>query len=92
MQVVSLESVRRLASKREKAGIREFSFKNTYELVDFVAQEIRSANIKFSRLADKAGCCPRTVAKIAYRDTKEPRASTVLNILKALGFEIFVRG
>lgn len=92
MQVVQLEQVRRLKSAREKAGIKEYSFRNTYELVEFVASEIRGSKMKYTKLAKKADVCPQTVSNIASRVTRAPRISTVLNILKALGFEIFVRG
>jgi hypothetical protein len=92
MQVVELDRARRFKLARERAGIREYSFKNTYELVEFVASEIRASKIKYSKLAKKADCHPHTISNIACRVTVAPRVSTVLNILKALGYEIFVRG
>lgn len=92
MQVVQLDETRRFKAARQKAGIQEYSFRNTYELVEFVASEIRGSKLKYSKIADRAGCHPHTVSNIASRVTMAPRVSTVLNILKALGFEIFVRG
>lgn len=92
MQVVSLESVKRFKSARAKVGIQEYSFRTTYELVEFVADEIRASKMKYTKLAKKAGICPQTVSNIASRVTKAPRVSTVLPILKALDFDIFVRG
>lgn len=92
MQVVEFESARRFKARQEKAGIREYSFMTAEELCDFVAAEIRSSKIKYGKLADKSGVWPQTVSNIASGITKSPRASTLLNILKALGFEVFVRG
>lgn len=48
--------------------------------------------MKYSKLADKAGICPQTVSNIVHGVTRSPRAATVLQLLKALGFEVFVRG
>lgn len=92
MQVVQLDQARRFKVAREKAGIKEYNFRNTYELVEFVASEIRGSKMKYTKLAKKADCHPHTVSNIASRVTMAPRVSTVLNILKALGYEIFVRG
>jgi DNA-binding phage protein len=92
MQVVQFEQARRFKVAREKAGIEEYNFKNVYEFVEFVASEIRKARIPYVKLAKKAKCHPRTIAKIADRETMAPRITTCLPILKALGFEIFVRG
>ncbi len=92
MQVVEFDQARRFKLAREKAGISEYNFRNTYELVEFVASEIRASKIKYTKLAKRADCHPHTVSKIAHRETMVPRVSTVLNILKALGYEIFVRG
>lgn len=92
MQVVQFANTRQMKLAREKANVREYNFRNTYELVEFVASEIRASKVKYSRLAQKADVCPSTVSNIACRVTRVPRVSTVLNILKALGFEVFVRG
>lgn len=92
MQVVEFESARRFKAAREKVGIQEYSFRDAYELCEFVAHEIRASKSKYSKLADKCGVCPATISNIASGVTRSPRASTVLSILKALGFEVFVRG
>jgi len=92
MQVVSFESAKRFKAAQVRAGIQEYNFRDASELCDFVASEIRTAKIKYSKLADKCGVCPATISNIATGTTKSPRASTVLQILKALGFEVFVRG
>jgi transcriptional regulator with XRE-family HTH domain len=92
MQVVSFESARRFKAAQERAGIQEYSFRDEYELCAFVAGEIRSSKIKYTKLADKSGVCASTISNLAHDITKSPRAATLLKILKALGFEIFVRG
>jgi transcriptional regulator with XRE-family HTH domain len=92
MQVVEFESARRFKAAREKIGIQEYSFRDAYELCEFVAKEIRASKTKYTKLADKSGVCAATVSNIASGTTKSPRAQTVLSILKALGYEVFVRG
>jgi transcriptional regulator with XRE-family HTH domain len=92
MQVVQFDSAKRFKRAQEKIGIQEYSFRDTSELCAFVASEIRSSKLKYSKLAEKAGVWPQTVSNIAHGVTQSPRVSTVLPILKALGFEVFVRG
>jgi transcriptional regulator with XRE-family HTH domain len=92
MQVVQFDQVRRFKTAREKAGIKEYSFRNAFELCEFVASEIRASRMKYSKLASESNVCAQTISNIACGQTKSPRASTVLSILKALGFEVFVRG
>jgi transcriptional regulator with XRE-family HTH domain len=48
--------------------------------------------MKYSKLASESNVCAQTISNIACGQTKSPRAATVLSILKALGFEVFVRG
>ncbi|NEI52695.1 helix-turn-helix domain-containing protein [Rhizobium leguminosarum] len=92
MQVVQFESAKRFKRAQEKAGIQEYSFRDAYELCAFVASEIQASRMNYSKLAEKAGIWPQTVSNIANGITRSPRVSTVLPILKALGFEVFVRG
>jgi transcriptional regulator with XRE-family HTH domain len=92
MQVVSFESAKRFKSAQARAGIQEYSFRDEFELCAFVAGEIRSSKIKYTKLADKCGVCASTISNLANDITKSPRAATLLKILKALGFEVFVRG
>lgn len=92
MQVVEFESARRFKAARAKLGVQEYSFRDTYELCDFVAKEIRASKMKYTKLADKCGICAATVSNIASGTTRSPRAHTLLSILKALGYEFFVRG
>lgn len=92
MQVVEFSSVQRFKAAQAKAGIQEYSFRDTYELCDFVAKEIRASKMKYTKMADKCGICAATVSNIASGTTRSPRAHTLMTILKALGYEIFVRG
>jgi hypothetical protein len=69
----------------------EVNFANVYELTKFVAAEIRASKMKFTKLADKAGCCPATVSNLAHGVTRDPRTGTMLNILRVLGFRVIVR-
>lgn len=70
----------------------EFNFHNEQDLCKFVGGEIRASRLNFTKLAAQAGCCPQTVANLAHGDTQFPRVGTVLRILRALGFELIVRG
>lgn len=49
---------------------------------------IRSTHRKFGEIAQMAGVCHSTVARIAYGDTKRPVMATVVRILMALGWSI----
>lgn len=42
----------------------------------------------FAEIAAKAGVCDQTVARLAYGETKQPRAQTMVRILKALGWTV----
>ena len=70
---------------------QEFTFVDIYELCSFVQGEIVRSKLKYSAIAAKAGCCAATVSNLASGTTHQPRASTVLNILAVLGFELVVR-
>lgn len=70
---------------------QEFTFADIYELCSFVQGEIVASKMKYARIADKAGCCAQTISHLASGETHEPRASTVLKILAALGFELVAR-
>lgn len=52
---------------------------------------IRTTSMKFREIADAAGVCPMTVSNIAYGDTKQPRMSTVVRILMALGWTVYAQ-
>lgn len=69
----------------------DISFSNVYELTRFVAAEIRGSKLKFTKIADQAGCCPATVSNLAHGVTRDPRTGTMLNILRVLGFQVIVR-
>lgn len=42
----------------------------------------------FSEIAARAGVCDQTVARLAYGETKQPRAQTMVRVLKALGWTV----
>ncbi|WP_318872043.1 helix-turn-helix transcriptional regulator [Sinorhizobium meliloti] len=91
-QVIEFQNARAQKAVLSKGNIREYNFRDIYELTAFVAGEILASKLKYSKLADKAGICPQTVSNIVHGVTRSPRAATVLQLLKALGFEVFVRG
>lgn len=67
-------------------------FNDIAALCQFLSAEIRNSKMKFSKIAEMANCSPSTVSKMAHGETHYPRAGTVLQILRALGFEVIVRG
>ena len=86
--VVTLANRKSTVAKAESVGI---GFANVYELTAFLAGEIRSSKVTFTKLADKANCCPSTVSNIAHGITKDPRVGTVIKILDVLGYRVSVR-
>lgn len=49
---------------------------------------IRTTDMKFGEIAERAGVCTTTVSHLAYGDTKRPLMATVVRILMALGWSI----
>lgn len=83
---------RRRTSDVIDVGPQEYSFDEINQLCDFCMREINATKQKYSKLAEKAGVCPTTISNLAKGNTNFPRASTVLQVLRALGFEVIVRG
>lgn len=69
----------------------EYTFKDISELCAFLQHEIQSSKRKYKAIAEKAGCCAQTVSNMAHGQTHYPRAATVFDILRVLGFEVVVR-
>lgn len=69
----------------------EYTFADINELCAFLQHEIQSSKRKYKDIAEKAGCCPQTVSNMASGTTHFPRAATVFEIMRALGFTIVVR-
>lgn len=92
--VHSFESAR-LSNRRSQFDMSEWrdrQFNDIGALCKFLSEEIRASKMKFSKIAEMANCHPTTVAHLARNETGSPRASTVLQVLRALGFEVVVRG
>lgn len=92
--VVEFDSTRRSHSRpvREPEGWRDRQFNDVGELCRFLADEIQLSKMKYSKIAALANVHPTTISNIAHHLVTSPRASTVLQILRALGFEVIVRG
>lgn len=45
-------------------------------------------NLTYASVGEAAGCSGVTVSKLAHGETLQPRYSTVMNIMEALGYEI----
>lgn len=93
----TLASIPRSSSKVRRFPVIEntasdWHFEDTAALCDFCSKEIRASKIKYSKLAEKAGVCVSTISKMARGETNFPRANTILEILRALGFQVVVRG
>jgi hypothetical protein len=72
-------------------GHMEFTFDNISDLCAFVAKEIAFSRKKYSTFAKDIGMCHGTVSNMAKGVTQHPRAETVFQMLKALGYEVVVR-
>lgn len=91
--VVDIKGRSRVQAKAQARGEwQEYSFRSTEELGEFVGKEIRASKMKYQKLAEKSGLCANTISRLAHGETTYPRAHTLLMVLKALGFEFFVRG
>lgn len=91
--VVDIKGRSRVQAKAQARGEwSEHSFQTTQELGDFVGKEIRASKMKYQKLAEKSGLCVNTISRLAHGETTYPRAHTLFMVLRALGFEIFVRG
>lgn len=69
----------------------EYTFKDISELLAFIQHEVHASGRKYNDIALHAKCCASTVSKLAAGETRFPRAQTVLEILRTLGFQIVVR-
>lgn len=83
----------RLAYARTERELwRDHHFNDVGAACRFLGAEIRASKMKYSKLAELANCHPTTISNLAHEETHQPRFSTVLQILRALGFEVVVRG
>jgi hypothetical protein len=72
-------------------GRTEMTFENIHDLCAFVAREINFSKKKYGRFASEIGMAHGTVSNMAKGITQHPRAETVFQMLKALGYEVVVR-
>jgi DNA-binding phage protein len=70
----------------------EHAFYEIGELVAFTADQIHASKRNYSNIAREAQCAPSTVSKLMHGETRFPRAATILQILRALGWTVSVRG
>jgi transcriptional regulator with XRE-family HTH domain len=72
-------------------GRAEMTFENIHDLCAFVAREIQFSKKKYSKFAAEIGMSHGTVSRMATGVTQHPRAETVFQMLRALGYEVVVR-
>jgi hypothetical protein len=89
--LATLPHATRRRSAREIDGHIEFTFNDIHELCAFVAREISMTKLKYTKFAEKTGCCTSTVSRMANGYTQHPRAETVFQMLRTLGYEVVVR-
>ncbi|MER8619186.1 XRE family transcriptional regulator [Mesorhizobium sp. M1409] len=77
---------KKLSSEQEEVELHDIA-----EACAFLQRIIWQTRTKHGKLAAKAGLCPTTVSNIAYGETRLPRLSTVIALLRALGFKILAR-
>jgi hypothetical protein len=93
--ISEIKSPVRLVHSRPVAEPDQWSdrhFNDVSAVCSFVGTEIRLSKMKYSKIAEMANCAPSTVSNLAHGETNFPRFGTVLQILRALGFEVVVRG
>lgn len=96
IQTEVLASIPRLNRKNRPShnvvnGRAEMTFESINDLCAFVAREINFTKKKYSTFAKDIGMCHGTVSNMAKGVTQHPRAETVFQMLKALGYEVVVR-
>lgn len=69
----------------------DYTFADIRELCAFLQSEIQRSKRTYKYIAEKAGCCAQTVSNMASGSTNYPRAATVFEILRVLGFQVVVR-
>ena len=84
-------NVQAFPQRRWSPDDNEYSFKDITELCAFLQHEIQSSKRKYKDIAERAGCCSQTVSNMASGTTHYPRAATVFEILRVLGFEVVIR-
>jgi hypothetical protein len=64
----------------------EFHFTDTTDAIAYVAGEVRSSHMKYSKLAANSGSIksPTTVSKLASGETRFPRFSTMAGLGKEM--------
>jgi len=72
-------------------GRAEMTFETVHDLCVFVASEIAFSKKKYGTFAKEIGMSQGTVSNMAKGITQHPRAETVFQMLKALGYEVVVR-
>lgn len=96
MQTATANRVEQINSKRSwlhdtSTDDNEYTFQDIRELCAFLQSEIQRSKRTYKYIAEKAGCCAQTVSNMASGSTNYPRAATVFEILRVLGFQIVVR-
>jgi DNA-binding phage protein len=60
------------------------------ELCAFLRNRIAGSGMKTGEIARIAKLSPSTVSRMLYGDTKDPRLNTVIQLLMALKFKLYV--
>lgn len=71
---------------------RDMKFNDIGEVCRFLSAEIFASKMKFSKLAALSNCHATTISHLAHGQTSSPRFATVLQVLRALGMELVIRG
>lgn len=73
---------------------REIEWDSIYKVTQFIQSELMArvrSGVKINKIATAIDMNHQTVSKLAYGETKEPRASTVIRIVHYLGYKVFIR-
>lgn len=90
-KVFESEAERRGKLQSDTPG--EFHFTDTTDAIAYVANEVRTSSMKYSKLASESGSIksPQTVSKLAHGETRFPRFSTMAGLISALGKEMVIK-
>lgn len=65
--------------------------RTTRDLAEFIGLNVAADRLSISAVAERAGLCWQTVDRLIDGDTKDPRLSTAIKLLRTFGYDVTVR-
>lgn len=76
-----------------KHNKKQINWDNSYQVCRLLQEEIMysmKAGVKISHIANKINMSHSTVSRMGYGETKDPRANTILNLLRFYGYKVTI--